>query len=659
MTENQSHGFYDLQDGIEWIMRNSEFPTGSKKAISNRLRQFQGLASQEGLTNEAIEALLNVALSFETRFDKSQQTIIIKSLYPKQFVSHSIAVKIISSLDPYGVRHAYAYQEKLLSWLAHVYEFLEDKDRFARFYGVLFHFLDYVTLRPSLVRLLILTTKHSYIKRFRIYQLLSLYQKPGNANDPYILELLYTYKQHYPDVIIGSFQQKGSIPWKMDLCWIARASDLIHSSTVPSQSMQQLSEKRKRVPSLIPELLTMENKIENVPLNEIFTVQQLSSTFEKVKQPNQVAAVLHSNVFFLYYRLLNDSSLINRLTEWLYATLYSGLLLDYGTLEQRLELFRFLYLHLLYSNYSLSFLYDFIRQYLMKPSLSFKEYEAICHLMTCLDIARNDQEYTEFFKQLNLYTEKLPLRECQLHLNYISVWTLRLVNKTNPRQKLELKGILLKNIFSHLFHLLNVFLWNDKLFAPSALIMTNILNAISDIKLHIWPENMAIEKLVNFLSLKSSPYAIETSFRLIQSAEQNLRNQDQKDLREHLKVIHRQMTSCLLENAEKSEFIDAIFSNLNLQSVNNFKSNSNNIWSLTSGAQFSFYTLQYLIKKQEDDPTFIRIPLMSLTKPRYLELQRKFHLAQSWTSFQDDLISYLKRKHYKAIHQSLLSLSRG
>ncbi|EPX74629.1 inner centromere protein Mis6 [Schizosaccharomyces octosporus yFS286] len=659
MTENQSHGFYDLQDGIEWICRNSEVPTGSKKAISNRLRQFQGLASQEGLTNEAIEVLLNVILSTNTRFDKSQLIIIVKSLYPKQFVSHFIAVKIISSLDPYGVRHAYAYQEKLLNWLAHIYEFLEEKDRFARFYGVLFHFLDYVTLRPSLVRLLILTTKHSYIKRFRIHQLLSLYQKPGNANDPYILELLHTYKQHYPDVIIGSFQQRGTVPWKIDLSWIARVSDLIHSSTEPSHRTLQMPEKRKRVPSLIPELFTMENKLENVPLNEVFTVQQLSSAFEKIKQPNQVAALLRSNVFFLYYRLLNNPILVNKLTEWLYTTLYSGLLLDYGTLEQRLELFHFLSRHLLYANNSLSFLYDFITRYLMKPSLSFKEYEAICHLITCLDVAKNEQEYAVFFKQLDLYTEKLSLKECQLHLDYILVWALRLVNKTDSRQQSDSKGILFKYIFSHSFHLLDVFLWNEKLFAPSALIMITILNAGSDLKVQVWPEKVAFEKLVKLLFTKSSPHTIETSFRLIQSAEHNLRNEDQRDLREQLKVINKQMTNCLLENAKKPEFIDVIFFELNFQSLDNFMPNFNNMWSLTSGVQFSYYTLQYLKKKQEEDPTFILTSLTNLTKPKYLELQRNLHLAQSWTSFQTDLISDLKRKYYKAIYQSLFSSSTG
>ncbi|EPY50747.1 inner centromere protein Mis6 [Schizosaccharomyces cryophilus OY26] len=657
MTENQSHGFYDLQDGIEWINRASEAPVGSKKVVSSRLRQFQGLASQEGLTNEAIESLLNVALSFHTKFDKSQLTIIIKSLYPKQLISHSIAVKILGCLDPYGVRYAYAYQEKLLNWLAHVYEFLEDKDRFAKFYGVLFHFLDYVTLRPSLVRLLILTTKHSYIKRFRIYQLLSLYQKPGNANDPYILELLYTYKQHYPDVIIGSFQQRRAMSWKMDVFWVARVSDLIHSSTVSSQSMLRLSEKRKRVPSLIPELLTMENKIENVSLNEVFTISQLSSTFEKVKQPNQVAAVLHSYVFFLYYRLLNENSLISRLTEWLYASLYHGLLFNYATLEQRLEFFHFFYRHLLYSNNTFPFLYDFIRKYLMKPSLPFKEYEAICHLMTCLDVARDEQECAEFFKQLNLYTKKLSLRECEIHLSYIFIWTLRLVNKTNSRQRLGLAGVLLNYIFAHLFHLLETFFWNDKLFPPLALIMTTIFNSMSDTKLRVWSDIVPIQKFIQFLFMKSFPYAIETSFRLIQSAEQNLRNQGPRDLQEHMKLIHQQMIQCLLNNSKKSEFIHAIFSDLNLQSMDYFESVSDTIWSLTSGAQFSYYTSQYLQKKQEEDPTFIQIPSMGLTEPMYLELQRKLHLAQSWSSFQNGLFSYLKTKHYKAIHQSLLSLS--
>ena len=77
-----------------------------------------------------------------------------------------------------------------------------------RCYGVLFHFMEYQTLRPQLCYLLCKITRRKHVKNYRVAKLLSL--RTTYPSELALSSLLAVYGNFYPDLLFPDLIAAGS-----------------------------------------------------------------------------------------------------------------------------------------------------------------------------------------------------------------------------------------------------------------------------------------------------------------------------------------------------------------------------------------------------------------------------------------------------------------
>eukprot|EP00999_Lentomonas_sp_LEN2_P000115 NODE_110_length_2276_cov_80.258260_g87_i0.p1 GENE.NODE_110_length_2276_cov_80.258260_g87_i0~~NODE_110_length_2276_cov_80.258260_g87_i0.p1 ORF type:complete len:678 (+),score=98.58 NODE_110_length_2276_cov_80.258260_g87_i0:65-2035(+) len=279
----------------------------------------------KGLTNRQITNIfLHVVPDPQVKESELKKTL--KDLCPNELLSSET---IQASLSCLSCRRSLSLKATILKFLLCTIEIHESYQALEQCYGVLFHFLDYETLRPFLFQLLFRVTKRVNVVPFRCRKLISMYEKIGH--DPQLIALMALYKALYPSLMAVKLPPLRKVPFKdVDPTWRAWLVQHIHP-TDPSGN-DGLEHKEELVAQITSKRLRL-SKTKVIPMPETSapdqkaTVADISSMHEFVKKidsivlPDQVVSVLNSDFLQHFLALKPDGVSIQRLSWWLVTAL--------------------------------------------------------------------------------------------------------------------------------------------------------------------------------------------------------------------------------------------------------------------------------------------------------------------------------------------------
>lgn len=213
-----------------------------------------------------------------------------------------------------------------------VYDFLDGYDELNQLYGVIFHYIGFITLRKYLCHILILITRRHNVKAFRIEKLLEIQSQ--TPNDQCIFALLQLYKSYYPDIIVTKFlkihDKLFDHPNKIWLQKVIALQESLSNKTNKNYDIQRFEVmghfyrgfKRQKLGNFsIPEIKTFSSKKESYTTEELRTKQDLVEYIDSVEFPGQLASILDSSLHQNLLILRCPEFAIERLNFWLEAKL--------------------------------------------------------------------------------------------------------------------------------------------------------------------------------------------------------------------------------------------------------------------------------------------------------------------------------------------------
>lgn len=203
-TDDRTEGA--LQVAVGYFQKGPKKASLSKdKVLEKHLTTVENVALSNGLAPEAIDILLNVALS--GKFGNAVNSRILKCMIPESHISEDSVLKAVSWLcvdKCSGNTKVLFYR-----WLVAMFDFIDHKKQISSLYGFFFASLQDDTLCPYVCHLLYLLTKRENVKPFRVRKLLDLQAKMGMQ--PHLQALLSLYKFFAPTLISVSLPVRKKI----------------------------------------------------------------------------------------------------------------------------------------------------------------------------------------------------------------------------------------------------------------------------------------------------------------------------------------------------------------------------------------------------------------------------------------------------------------
>lgn len=311
------------------------------KILEKHLKMVENVAWKNGLAPEAIDILLNVALS--GKFGNAVNTRILKCMIPTTLISEDSVVKAVSWLSVgkcSGSTKVLFYR-----WLVAMFDFIDHKEQINLLYGFFFASLQDDVLCPHVCHLLYLLTQKENVQPFRVRKLLDLQARMGMQ--PHLQALLSLYKLFAPTLISVSLPIRKKIYFK-------KSEDLWDSAVlaVRLRNQELFSEplkltlgpanfrplKRKwNSHSLIPRLnsgsytkrcgkkeMSLSDCLScnrSLPLERLQSFPLLLENIHCLDLPSQMGSVLNNSLLLHYINCVRDESLLLRLYHWLSQTL--------------------------------------------------------------------------------------------------------------------------------------------------------------------------------------------------------------------------------------------------------------------------------------------------------------------------------------------------
>ncbi|CAG8770925.1 11425_t:CDS:2, partial [Acaulospora morrowiae] len=186
-----------------------------KTLVKNRILELEKFVLWYGLEVPQLTKILEVILS--GKLDDGDTRKLVKLLIPRTKVPNMLIMKIFGSLGNKNTK--LKIQALLLRWVILIYNVLEDHSELYQLYGVLFHYLDYDTLRPMLCHLLWLMTQREHVKSFRIRKMMELQTRVGSES--HIQGLLSLYKDFSPTLVtVHHISTKNAVFKCPDVEWL-------------------------------------------------------------------------------------------------------------------------------------------------------------------------------------------------------------------------------------------------------------------------------------------------------------------------------------------------------------------------------------------------------------------------------------------------------
>ena len=296
--------------------------TGKDELLST-INSYAQLVRQHGLSANQVEMALD-ALTFPGhQLDNATIKTISGVLLPRERVQATAVMQVISCLG----RVKAIVQTALLKWLVMVFPILESFRQLQQNYGVLFHFLAYVTSRKYLCHLIYLVTKREHISAFRIKTLLDLYTH--SVEDQSLMELVRLYKQYYPEIPV-KLPQGSSKPLKHpDPEWFATLEELqirlgtrdFDSGFQDESIFSRTLGKRKRT-DVLPDAITYGANAGMITIEDIRGVDDFVKSVECIELPGQMASALNDPRLELILLYKSDKAMQERLDYWVRFALH-------------------------------------------------------------------------------------------------------------------------------------------------------------------------------------------------------------------------------------------------------------------------------------------------------------------------------------------------
>ncbi|KAG4304099.1 hypothetical protein PORY_002463 [Pneumocystis oryctolagi] len=309
----------------------------SKEKLVDAVKHLSDVAEKFGLDSESIDKGISM-MCRSHHIDQSNTITIINSMMPCEKVKQKTVIRIFGSLGHGRGRASLFVQFKniLLKWVVMVYDYLEGYDELNQLYGVVFHYIGFVTLRKYLCHILILITRRNNVKAFRIEKLLEIQRQ--TPNDQSIFALLQLYKSYYPDIVITKFLKvQDKLFDHPNKSWLKKVNALQESISKKIEKEQDIShfeimdnfcrgfKKQKFGNFVIPEVRTFGSKKESYTIEEVRTKQDLIEHIDNIEFPSQLASILNNPVLQNLLILRCPEFAIERLNFWLDAKLSSDL----------------------------------------------------------------------------------------------------------------------------------------------------------------------------------------------------------------------------------------------------------------------------------------------------------------------------------------------
>ncbi|XP_040855774.1 centromere protein I isoform X2 [Ochotona curzoniae] len=301
-----------LQKALGYFEKDPTRNLRSKdKNLEKHLIIVENVAWKNGLSPEAIDILLNVALC--GRFGNAINTRILKCLIPATVISEDSVVKAVSWLcvgKCSGSTKVLFYR-----WLIAMFDFIDHKEQINLLYGFFFASLQDDDLCPYVCHLLYLITKKENVKPFRVRKLLDLQAKMiyfRNSENLWKTALLAVRQRNqglYAEPIKLMLGPTEIRPLKRR--WKS------HSIIPVLNSSTHINEYGKKEMSLSDCLCNSGS----LPLEQLQRFPQLLENIHCLELPSQMGSVLNNSLLLHYINCIKDESVLQRLYYWLSQTL--------------------------------------------------------------------------------------------------------------------------------------------------------------------------------------------------------------------------------------------------------------------------------------------------------------------------------------------------
>nr|XP_027788639.1 centromere protein I [Marmota flaviventris] len=345
-VEDCEHGDDQAEDALQITLEYFEkgpikTSRSKNKILEKHLKTVENMAWKNGLAPDAIDILLNAALS--GKFGNAVNTRILKCLIPATLISEHSVVKAVSWLcvgKCSGSTKVLFYR-----WLVAMFDFIDNKEQINLLYGFFFASLQDDALCPYVCHLLYLLTKKENVKPFRVRKLLDLQAKIGMQ--PHLQALLSLYKFFVPTLISVSLPVRKKIYFKnSENMWNSAllAMRLRNQQPFPeplklvlgSANVRPLKRKLNShsvIPALNSGSYTKEcgkkemslsdclSHNRSFPLEQLQNFPQLLQNIHCLELPSQIGSVLNNSLLLHYINCVRDESILLRLYHWLSQTL--------------------------------------------------------------------------------------------------------------------------------------------------------------------------------------------------------------------------------------------------------------------------------------------------------------------------------------------------
>ncbi|XP_071462986.1 centromere protein I isoform X1 [Marmota flaviventris] len=353
-VEDCEHGDDQAEDALQITLEYFEkgpikTSRSKNKILEKHLKTVENMAWKNGLAPDAIDILLNAALS--GKFGNAVNTRILKCLIPATLISEHSVVKAVSWLcvgkcsGSTKVIFLNTLMVLFYRWLVAMFDFIDNKEQINLLYGFFFASLQDDALCPYVCHLLYLLTKKENVKPFRVRKLLDLQAKIGMQ--PHLQALLSLYKFFVPTLISVSLPVRKKIYFKnSENMWNSAllAMRLRNQQPFPeplklvlgSANVRPLKRKLNShsvIPVLNSGSYTKEcgkkemslsdclSHNRSFPLEQLQNFPQLLQNIHCLELPSQIGSVLNNSLLLHYINCVRDESILLRLYHWLSQTL--------------------------------------------------------------------------------------------------------------------------------------------------------------------------------------------------------------------------------------------------------------------------------------------------------------------------------------------------
>ncbi|GBC41075.2 uncharacterized protein OCT59_001845 [Rhizophagus irregularis] len=400
-----------INEKIQYIAQNASVKD-VKKNVKNQIVELVKLVSENGLEVSQLAAVLNIL--FVGKLECVDIKRLVKILLPRANVPNFLIIKVLSNLGNKGLN--YNVQALLLRWIIIVYNVIEDHSQLIKFYGVIFHYMEYDTLRPFLCHILYLMTRREHVKPYRIRKLIDLRTRFGP--EPHLLGLLTLYKDFFPNLVTIRIPPIKNATFKCpDVEWFQLFNqiqrkwnyNIMNNPITRSSSFKPTAKRRKLDHVEIPKACTFNATRNSITLEEIMNIESLASSIDKIDLPSQLASVLENRMLQHIVVCNPEKVTIARISYWLEQCLMELVYWNDNTAETKARL-NSLLMKLVALTEFMKELLPVIQEFLVKYIQTWdgiEHQEAIFKLLSFLRPEPFEQLSEKFFTPLQNLHEKL------------------------------------------------------------------------------------------------------------------------------------------------------------------------------------------------------------------------------------------------------------